>query len=102
MASRWAMTSVVRPCHQPVESGLDLALAFRIERGGRLVEKQDRRILQDRPGNRETLALAARQGHAALADEGVVALRHGPDEAVGGRQRRRRGAISSSVASWRP
>ena len=36
--------------HQPVERGLDLALALGIERRGRLVEKQDRRILQDRRG----------------------------------------------------
>ena len=46
-------------CHQAVEGGLHQAFAFRIERGRRLVEQEDRSVLQDRPGNGDTLALAA-------------------------------------------
>ena len=38
---------------------------------------------QDRPGDRQALALAARQLLAALADHGVVALRQRRDELVG-------------------
>ena len=52
-------------------------LAFGIERAGRLVEQQDRRVAQDGAGERDALALAARQGHAALAEPRGVALRAG-------------------------
>ncbi len=62
------MTRVVRPCHQPVEGGLDLALALGVEGRGGLVEEQDRRVLQDGARDRDALALAARERHAALAD----------------------------------
>ena len=44
-----------------------------VERGGRLVEDEDRRVLQDHPRNRDALALAARQLDAALAHMRVVA-----------------------------
>src|SRR3546814_9254143 len=40
---------------------------------GRLVEHQDRRVLEDHPRDGDALALAAGKLHAALADEGVVA-----------------------------
>jgi hypothetical protein len=40
--SRCAMTSVVRPA-TPVERRLDFLFGMRVERGGRLVEDQDRR-----------------------------------------------------------
>ena len=69
------MTRVVRPLHQAVERVLHGALALRVERRGRLVEEQDRRVLEDRAGDGDALALAAGQRHAALADLGVVALR---------------------------
>jgi hypothetical protein len=42
------------------------------ERRGRLVQHQDRRVLQDHPRDRDALALAARELDAALADVGVV------------------------------
>ena len=42
---------------------------------GRLVEHQDRRVLQDHPGQRDALALAAGELDAALAEVGVVAGR---------------------------
>ena len=45
------------PLHQPVEGLLHLALALGVERRGRLVEEQDRRVLEDR----------ARDGDAAGA-----------------------------------
>ena len=62
--------------------GLDDLLALGIERGGRLVEDQDARLGDERAGDREPLALAARQIGAALLDHRVIALRHPRDELV--------------------
>src|SRR5690606_387573 len=76
--------------HQPLERLLHGALAFRIERARRLVEQQDRRVLEERAGDRDALALAAREPHAALAEERVVALRQRANEPRGGRRARRR------------
>ena len=67
---------------QPVERLLDHRLVLGIDRGQRLVEDQDRRIAQQCPGDRQALALAARQVDAALADDRAVALRQLPDEFV--------------------
>src|SRR5229473_2695699 len=61
------------PFHQPGELLLDRRLDLGIEGRGRLVEHQDRRILEDHPGQRDALALAARQLDAALADMGIEA-----------------------------
>ena len=80
--------------HQPVERRLHQRLALRVERGGRLVEQQDRRVLQDGAGDGEALALAAGQRDAALAELGVVALRQGADEPVGGGERGRAAHIA--------
>ena len=59
--------------HQPVQIGLDRRLDLAVEGGRRLVEHQDRRILQHRAGNRHPLTLAARQLHTPFADMGVIA-----------------------------
>ena len=72
--------------HRRLQRGLHHALAFRVERARGLVEQQQRRVLQDRAGDADALALAARQAHAALAEEGPVALGQRADEVV----RRRR------------
>ena len=69
--------------HQAVERLLHQRLALGIERGGRLVEQQHRRILQDGAGDGDALALAAGKRDAALADLGVVALVQPGDEFVG-------------------
>ena len=60
--------------HQPRERVLHQRLAFGIERGGRLVEQQERRVAQDRARNGDALALAAGQRDAAFADRGVELL----------------------------
>ena len=60
--------------HQPVQAALDRRLDLRVQRAGRLVEQQDRRVLQHHPRDRDPLALAAGQLHAAFADMRVVAL----------------------------
>ncbi len=58
---------------QPVEGGLDLGLGFGIERRGRLVEEDDRRVAEEGAGDGNALALAAGKFGAALAKLGVVA-----------------------------
>ena len=57
--------------HHFVECGIDLGLGHGIERAGRLVEDQDRRILEQRACDRQPLPLAAGQHPAALADIAV-------------------------------
>ena len=61
---------------------LDMALGFGIERGGRLVEQDDRRVLDQRPRDGDALALAAGELQAVLADLRVVAGREAHDEIV--------------------
>ena len=68
--------------HEAREGVLDHRLVLRIDRRERLVEQQDRRIPQERAGDGDALALAARKADAALADHRVVALRQAGDEAV--------------------
>ena len=52
---------------------LDRGLDLGIERRGRLVEHEDRRVLQKHARDGDALALSAREFDAALADQGVVA-----------------------------
>ena len=85
------MTIVVCLLHQVFERDLHQPFAFGVERAGRFVEQQDRRVAQDRAGDRDALALAARERDAAFAQEGVVALRQLVDE-FGGLRGFRRGA----------
>ena len=54
--------------HDPAEVGLDRFFHFRIERRGRLVEDEDRCILQHDARNGDALPLPAGKLHAALAD----------------------------------
>ena len=68
------MTRVVRPIEQPLERCLDQPLGFGIERRSRLVEQQQGRVAQQRPGDRDALALAAGQPCAAFAEIGVEAF----------------------------
>src|SRR6478735_2782005 len=61
---------------------LDDPLALIIERTRRLVEDQDARIRDQCAGDGDALALAARQGRAAFADDRIVALIEFEDEFV--------------------
>ncbi len=61
---------------------LHVTLGFRIQRRGRLVEQDDRRILDQRARDRDALALAAGQLHAMLADRRIVAGGKAEDEVV--------------------
>src|SRR5690606_29352697 len=49
------------PLHQPLQRLLDEAFALDIECARRLIENQDPRVLQDRAGDADPLALPARQ-----------------------------------------
>ena len=69
--------------HRGFERRLHHPFTLGIECAGRLVEQQQRRVLQDRAGDADALALAAGQAHAALAQKGVIALGQCPDELVG-------------------
>ena len=60
-----------------------MPLRLGVQRRGRLVEDQQGRVLEQRPGDRQTLALAAGKQHAILADLGVEALRQVVDELLG-------------------
>ena len=66
--------------HQPLKRVLDQPLALGVERGGRFVEQKERRVAQDRTRDRDALALAARQRHAAFAHRGLEFLRQQVDE----------------------
>jgi hypothetical protein len=61
------MVSTVRPFPIARSSVLDVPLGLGVERRGRLVEKQDRRVLQERAGDAHALLLAARQLQPAFA-----------------------------------
>ncbi len=62
---------------------LNQPLGFGIERRGRLVEQDDLRVLDQRAGDGDALALAAGKLRAALADRRVVARREARDEFMG-------------------
>ena len=63
------------PGEQRGHRRLNELLAFRVEVARGLVENQDLRRRQDRPGNGQALLLAAGELDAALADEGLVLFR---------------------------
>ena len=58
----------------------DLELGLGVDARGGVVQDQYLGVDDERPGNGDALALAARQGQSALADDGLVALRQGLDE----------------------
>ena len=68
------------------EVGQALVYAFLrtdVHGAGRIVQDQDHRVGQDRPGDGDPLPLSARQGVAALADHLSVATVEVPDECIG-------------------
>lgn len=84
------MTSVGAALHGGLQCRLHHALAFRVQRAGGFVQQQQWRVFQHGTCNRNALALPARQAHAALTKEGVVALGQGVDEVM------RKGSFCSS------
>ena len=61
---------------------------FAVERRGRFVEQQQRRVFEERARDGDALALAARELHAAVADDGAHAVRQVFDEIAARRDRR--------------
>ena len=68
--------------HQPGHRALDEDLGPRVDRGGRLVEDEDRRVGEERAGDRQQLLLAGRQVGRVVVDDGVVAVGQRPHEVV--------------------
>ena len=93
--------------HQIVQRGLDQLFGFGIQRAGRLIQQQDRRVLQQRPRDRQPLALTAGQHHAAVADHRIESLRQRLDEfaaarGFGGGQHLGLGRVRAAVAQVLP
>src|SRR6185436_4969585 len=61
-----------------------------IQRTRRLIENQNRRVLQHRPSNRDPLPLTTRQRRAPLTHQRVVPIRQRPNELIRIRDTRRR------------
>ena len=64
--------------HDLAQRVVDLRLDTRVDRAGRVVQQQDLRIRQQRPGECDPLALPAGQREALLADDRLVAVRAAP------------------------
>ena len=90
------MMIVVRLCGDAVERLLDRLLGAAVERAGRLVQDQDRRVLEQGAGDRDALLLAARQLEPALADHRLIALR----EALAMKRSIAAPARGASISSW--
>lgn len=68
--------------HDVLEGLVDLVLDLGVHGGGGVVEDEQAGVGEDRPGERDALALAAGEGEAVFADRGVVALGEFGDETV--------------------
>ncbi len=66
--SRWAIAVVVRPRVEGLERLLNRLLALGVDAAGRFVEHQDRRIVQNRPGDGGRCR-SPPEGRAALAEQ---------------------------------
>ena len=91
------MTMQVRRCGDVVERLLDRRLGAAVERAGRLVEDQDRRVLEQGAGDGDALLLAAGELEAALADHRLVAVGQLHDEGVD--RRAPRGGLDLRLAA---
>ena len=76
--------------HHGLHRGADLVLLRRIDGTRGVVEHEDPRVGDDRPGDRDPLALSARQRVPTLADQRVVPVGELHHEVVGAGQARRR------------
>ena len=61
--------------HQTVEGGLDFLLGGGVERGGRLIENQNRWVLENGPGNGKPLRLPSGKASSHLADDRIISIR---------------------------
>src|SRR5260370_25356529 len=68
---------------QPLQRGDDRRLRVQVDGTRRLVENQDRRVLQEGAGEGDPVAFAAGEAHAAVAGGGSVGLRQTANTVVG-------------------
>src|SRR2546429_3548830 len=66
--------------HDLRQRGANLVFLGGVDGRRRVVEDEHRRIRQDRPGNRDALALSAGKGEATLPEHCLVAVREVGDE----------------------
>jgi hypothetical protein len=76
------------PLHQAAERLADRFLRFAVERGGRLVEQEERRVLEERPRDRNALTLSARELDASVADDSANTIGQTLDEVAARSDRR--------------
>ena len=69
--------------HKRLQPLLNKLLTLRIQSGSRLIQKQYRRIPDECPGDRDPLALPARQALAAFPDQRVVSIWKCHDKIMG-------------------
>jgi hypothetical protein len=86
---RCAMTKTVRPAKSVSSALLHEELRLGVEARRGFVQEEERRVLEDRPRDRDPLPLAAREEHAPVADLGLVSL---------GRSWMNRSALAASAA----
>ena len=68
--------------HEGVQRLLHRGFGDGVQCGGRFVQHQDTRILEDRAGDGDSLLLPAGEAYAVFADLGIVAFREFHDELV--------------------
>ena len=68
--------------HEALHRFHDRAFGFQIHRTGGFVQDEHGRILEKGAGNGNALTFAAGQAHAALTDQGLIALRETENEIV--------------------
>ena len=82
---RWAIAIVVRPSESRSSASWTSRSVSVSSDARRLVEDEDRRVAQDRAGDRDPLLLASGEAVSALADDGVVAVGQRRDHVVDAR-----------------
>ena len=90
---------VVRPFAAAAMARWIWSSVARVDGGGGIVQDQDARVGQEGARQRQALALSAGEGHAALADDRLVALVESVDEVIAPGRRRPR---LRSRQAWRP
>ena len=68
--------------HKPLHRLYNRAFGPDIHRTGRFIQNENACILQKRPGDRDSLAFAARQAHAPFTHERLIALWQAKNERV--------------------
>jgi hypothetical protein len=70
------------PFHQQLHRVDDGRFSLGVERAGRLVQDEDRRIFQERTGERDALTFASRKEHATLSHSRLIAVGKPADEVM--------------------